>query len=570
MLKLKLDKDPKSGESYMQTNLSGKALLTTPQLNKSTAFTLEERHAFGLLGKLPASVETLEEQAMRSYLQYSSFQTALQKSIFLHALHDTNGTLFYKLVSAHMAEMIPVLYTPIVGVAVATHSIEFRRPRGLYISFPDMDYMEEILNNRTNPEIDVIVTTDGESILGIGDQGIGGIDIPIAKLMVYTIAAGINPLRTLPIMLDVGTNNQELLDNPMYLGWRHKRITGEQYDTFINRFVTAVKKVFPNVYLHWEDFGRDNAQRNLDTYRDTICSFNDDIQGTGVVTLAALLAAVHTSKSQLTHQRIVIYGAGSAGIGIAEQICDAMVRSGLSSEEAHGRFWLINSTGLITTAHENLSGARKRFAHDVAEIAAWQVANPKFITLKEVVSNLKPTVLIGSSTIFGAFTQDIIETMANNCERPIIFPLSNPTEHSEATPTQLMEWTKGKALIATGSPFDPVVYNNKTYAIGQCNNALVFPGIGLGIMAVKAKKLSDDMLWAACEAIAGCAPSERDEQAPLLPALQDARPYSRIIARAVAKQAIIEGLAQVDANADVDGLLDAITWEPRYVPYKKS
>ena len=524
MLKLRLDKDTQSGEPCLYTNLTGKALLTTPQLNKGTAFTLEERHAFGLLGKLPASIETLEEQAMRAYLQYNAFQTSLQKSIYLRALHDTNATLFYKLVSAHMAEMIPVLYTPIVGTAVETHSVEFRRPRGLYISYPDIENMEEIVNNRTNPEIDVIVVTDGESILGIGDQGIGGIDIPIAKLMVYTIAAGINPLRTLPIMLDVGTNNQTLLDNPMYLGWRHKRIAGEEYNKFIDRFVTLTKKTFPNVYLHWEDFGRENAQHNLDTYRDTISSFNDDIQGTGVVTLAAILAAVRTNKSQLIDQRIVIFGAGSAGIGIAEQICDAMIRSGLSSEEARQRFWLINSRGLITTHYEDLTGARKRFARDAAEIATWQIANPKFITLQEVVSNLKPTVLIGSSTIPGAFTQDIIETMASNCERPIIFPLSNPTEHSEATPAQLLEWTHGKALIATGSPFAPVVYNNQTYVIGQCNNALVYPGIGLGVMAVKAKKLSDDMLWAACEAVAGCAPSEREEIAPLLPALQDARP----------------------------------------------
>ncbi len=570
MLKVRFDTDPKSGEKCLYTNISGKTLLTTPQLNKSTAFTMEERHQFGLLGKLPSSVETLEEQVMRAFLQYSGFQSSLQRSIYLHALHEINETLFYKLVSEHMADMIPILYTPVVGTAVETHSIEFRRPRGLYLSYPDMDNMEEILKNRTNPEIDVIVTTDGESILGIGDQGIGGIDIPIAKLMVYTIAAGINPIKTLPIMLDVGTNNQALLDNPMYLGWRHKRISGEEYDRFIERFVTLTQKLFPNIYLHWEDFGRDNAQRNLDTYRDTVCSFNDDIQGTGVVTLAALLAAVHATNSPLTEQRIVIFGAGSAGIGVAEQICDAMIRSGLSNEEAHQRFWLLNSTGLITTATPNLSSARKRFARDASEVADWQVADPEFITLKDVVSHIKPTVLIGSSTLQGAFTQEIVETMARNCEKPIIFPLSNPTERSEARPDQLLEWTNGKALIATGSPFAPVTYDGNTYVIGQCNNALVYPGIGLGVMAVKAKKLSDDMLWAACEAVAGCAPVRGNEQAPLLPALQDARPYSRIIATAVAKQAIKEGLAQVKNTENVEALIDAITWTPKYIPYYKT
>lgn len=570
MLTIRFDTDPKTGEKCLFTNISGKALLTTPQLNKSTAFTLEERHEFGLLGKLPTSVETLEDQAKRAFLQYSGFQSALQRSIYLHALHEINETLFYKLVSEHMAEMIPILYTPVVGVAVEAHSIEFRRPRGLYIAYPDMDKMEEILSNRTNPDIQVIVATDGESILGIGDQGIGGIDIPIAKLMVYTIAAGINPIRTLPIMLDVGTNNQALLDNPMYLGWRHKRISGEEYDKFINRFVSLAKKIFPNIYLHWEDFGRDNAQRILETYRDQVCSFNDDIQGTGVVTLAALLAAVNATQSSIIDQRIVIFGAGSAGIGIADQICDAMIRSGLTKEEAQQRFWLLSSTGLITTDTPNLSSARQRYARDAAEVSDWELSDPQFISLKDVISHVKPTVLIGSSTLQGAFNEEIVKIMASACERPIIFPLSNPTERSEARPDQLLEWTAGKALIATGSPFAPVDYDGKTYVIGQCNNALVYPGIGLGVMAVKAKKLSDDMLWAACEAVAGCAPVRGNDQAPLLPALQDAKPYSRIIARAVATQAIKEGLAQVEDTKDVDALIDAISWTPQYLRYVKS
>ncbi|MBX9585621.1 MAG: NAD-dependent malic enzyme [Gammaproteobacteria bacterium] len=569
MLEFEVTKDPKTGETILKTPLSGKTLLTSPQLNKGTAFTYEERHEFGLLGKLPAAAETLPEQTMRAFIQYSAFATDLQKSIYLRTLHETNETVFYKLVADHMKEMIPVLYTPIVGTAVKTHSTEFRRPRGLYISYPDREYIREILSNRTHPEIDVIVVTDGEGVLGIGDQGIGGIDIPIAKLMVYSIAAGINPLRTLPIMLDTGTNNQALLDDPLYLGWRQNRIAGEKYDEFIRMFIDEVKKQFPGVYLHWEDFGRDNAQRNLTTYRNEICSFNDDIQGTGVVTLAAMLAAVHASGTSIKDQRFVIFGAGSAGLGITHQLCDALIRNGMDEKEARSRFWLISSSGLITSDTPELSTERALYARDPAEIQSWKTTSAGIANLEDVINNVHPTVLIGCSTVGSAFTETVVKAMASHCERPIIFPLSNPTERSEATPADILEWTQGKALIATGSPFAPVDYHGKTIPIGQCNNALVYPGIGLGIMAVKAKRLSDDMLWAACEAAAQFSPILKNPDAALLPPIEEARPFSNVIALAVASQAVKEGLATVSNTDNISGLIDAIKWEPKYLRYIK-
>lgn len=569
MLDFEVIKDSTTGELIMQTPLSGKLLLTSPQLNKGTAFTMEERHAFGLLGKLPAAVETLPEQTMRAYQQYSEFSDDLQKSIYLRTLHETNETLFYSLIIAHMKEMIPVLYTPIVGTAVRTHSSQFRRPRGLYIAYPDREYIREILSNRTHPEIDVIVVTDGESVLGIGDQGIGGIDIPIAKLVVYSLAAGINPLRTLPIMLDTGTNNQSLLDDPLYLGWRNKRVAGAAYDEFVKIFVEEVKQQFPGVYLHWEDFGRDNALRNLNTYRDKISSFNDDIQGTGVITLAAMLAAVHTTNTSITEQRIVVFGAGSAGLGITDQLCDAMIREGMSPADARARFWLISSDGLITTQSSGLSPERAKYARDPAELKDWKTKN-SFIGLEEVVNNVHPTALIGCSTVGGAFSETVVKAMASTCERPIIFPLSNPTERSEAKPSDLMAWTQGKALIATGSPYEPVSFEGYTYTIAQCNNALVYPGIGLGVMAVKASRLSDDMLWAACQAAAQFSPSLKDHKAPLLPAIEDVRPFSQVIALAVAQQAVKEGLATLGNTDDIKGLIDGIKWEPRYLKYVKA
>lgn len=569
MLNFKVKKNKSTNETWLETCLSGKPLLMTPQVNKGTAFTKEERHIFGLTGKLPSKVEELSEQVVRAYLQYKSYDSSLQKNLYLQNLHNTNEVLFYRLVQNHVAEMMPVIYTPIVGTAVEEFSKQFRHPRGIYISYEDQDNIVEILGNRSNPDIDLIVVSDGEGVLGIGDQGVGAMDIPIAKLMVYTIAAGINPLTTLPILLDVGTNNQALLDDPLYLGWRNKRISGKEYDSFIEKFVDATQQVFPNVFLHWEDFGRKNARRNLERYRHTTCTFNDDIQGTGVVTLAALLAAVKVTNTKLTDQQIVIFGAGTAGVGIADQICDEMIREGVNEEEARRKFWILDRSGLLTEKSATISPEQKRYAHAVSELVNWQLESPNYIGLADVVKNVRPTILIGSSTSPGAFTEKVIKEMAQHVKRPIIFPLSNPTEKSEALPIDLIYWTDGQSIIATGSPFAPVNFKGKEIPIAQCNNALVFPGIGLGVVATKSRIVSDGMLRAACQRVITASPMLHDPNDALLPSFNEASYLSREIAIAIANQAIKEGHAQIDNLTSIEALIDDLIWQPHYLPYKK-
>lgn len=550
--------------------MKGKPLLTIPQLNKGTAFSETERHEFELLGKLPAYVETLEQQVKRAYLQYQAYADNLQKNIYLNNLHDKNQVLFYKLVSSYLTEILPVIYTPIVGTAVKEYSREFRQARGLYIAHTYRDEIDTILDNRSNPNIDLIVVTDGEGVLGIGDQGVGAMDIPIAKLMVYTLCAGINPLRTLPIMLDAGTNNQKLLDDPLYLGLRHKRIEGADYDDFIAKFVAAVKRKFPNVFLHWEDFGRHNAKRNLDLYRKEICSFNDDIEGTGIVTLAALLAAIKATGSSIKEQRIVMFGAGSASVGIADQISSAMQHEGLSAQEARRCFWLLDRSGLLIDDATSLTPHQRHYARPRTETADWQLSIPPQVNLFDVVKNIKPTILIGCSTQGGAFNEVIVREMCAHVARPIIFPLSNPNENSEATPKDLFNWSDGKALVATGSPFPDIKHNGHTHRIAQCNNALAFPGLGLGILAVQATQVTDEMLWAACEAMFKHSPVLKDPRAPLLPSINEARQVTREIAIAVALQAKRENLVANTIKAeDIPALIDEQIWEPHYVPFKR-
>ncbi|CDZ78185.1 putative NAD-dependent malic enzyme 2 [Legionella massiliensis] len=568
MLDFKIIRDEQTGETYIQTAVCGKPLLTIPQLNKSTAFTQEERHLFGLLGKLPHRVETLDEQVKRAYLQYSSYTTRLKQNIYLNNLHDKNQVLFYKLLSRHLGEMLPTIYTPIVGTAVKRYSHEYRQPRGLYIAHSDRNQIEEIISNRTNPEIDLIVVTDGEGVLGIGDQGIGGMDIPVAKLMVYSLCGGIDPIRTLPVFLDVGTNNQDLLNDPMYLGCQHPRIDTEQYDSFIQTFVSAIQKHFPKAFLHWEDFGRNNARRILDKYQNELCTFNDDIQGTGAVTLAALLAACDVTGRALEEHRILVFGAGSAGTGICDQIVDAMVRQGFSPAEAYKRFWLIDRQGLLIDSDLELTEAQKPYARPSQEIASWSTHN-RLPSLTDTVRQIKPTILIGCSAQPGAFSQDIIEIMSSTCERPIIFPLSNPDEKCEAQPKDILAWSQGKALIATGTAFPDVEYQSRLLEIAQCNNALVFPGIGLGILAVQASRLSKRMIWAAAKILAEYSPSKKDSYLPLLPALEQAQIVAKHIAVAVARAAIDEGLAQQNQQADLEKLIQDRFWEPRYLPFKK-
>lgn len=550
--------------------MKGKPLLTIPQLNKGTAFSETERHEFELLGKLPAYVETLEQQVKRAYLQYQAYADNLQKNIYLNNLHDKNQVLFYKLVSSYLTEILPVIYTPIVGTAVKEYSREFRQARGLYIAHTYRDEIDTILDNRSNPNIDLIVVTDGEGVLGIGDQGVGAMDIPIAKLMVYTLCAGINPLRTLPIMLDAGTNNQKLLDDPLYLGLRHKRIEGADYDDFIAKFVAAVKRKFPNVFLHWEDFGRHNAKRNLDLYRKEICSFNDDIEGTGIVTLAALLAAIKATGSSIKEQRIVMFGAGSASVGIADQISSAMQHEGLSAQEARRCFWLLDRSGLLIDDATSLTPHQRHYARPRTETADWQLSISPQVNLFDVVKNIKPTILIGCSTQGGAFNEVIVREMCAHVARPIIFPLSNPNENSEATPKDLFNWSDGKALVATGSPFPDIEHNGHTHRIAQCNNALAFPGLGLGILAVQATQVTDEMLWAACEAMFKHSPVLKDPRAPLLPSINEARQVTREIAIAVALQAKRENLVANTIKAeDIPALIDEQIWEPHYVPFKR-
>lgn len=542
------------------TELNGDQLLRSSRLNKDTAFTLTEREQFNLLGKLPPRVESLTEQAERAYQQYLEQDSPLAKYIYLNDLHDRNETLFYKLVSNHLPEMMPIVYTPTVGEAIQKFSAEYRRPRGLFITYPDKDRIEEILANwEPSPStMDIIVVTDSEGILGIGDQGVGGINICVGKLAVYTLCAGINPHRVLPIVLDVGTNNELLLNDPNYLGWRHERVTGQEYDDFIDAFVTAVRKKFPWVFLHWEDFGRDTARKNLNRYYMQMCTFNDDMQGTGAVVLAALLSAIQILQQKLSAQRIVFFGAGTSATGIADQICAAMMREGLSQEEARERIYLVGRRGLITENLTNVMQFQYVYAKSRQHIQAWEITDDRHIELLEVINNARPTVLIGCSTVAGAFTEEIVKTMHKNTEHPVIFPLSNPTARSEAVPADILRWTAGKALVATGSPFAEV---------SQCNNAFVFPGIGLGVIAVKAKRLTNDMIWAGCQALTDCSPVQQGSKTLLLPGLNDIQAVSFKVAVAVAQQAIAEGLAQ--PVVDITQQVQATMWQPQYYCYKK-
>ncbi|HQZ88398.1 MAG TPA: NAD-dependent malic enzyme [Gammaproteobacteria bacterium] len=544
MLLYELHQDPITGEEWIETDLQGKALLVTYLLNKGTAFTSAERYALGLLGKLPAKIETLDEQVVRAYHQYKKYKSDLQKHIYLNNLHDKNEVLFYKLVSVHLVEMIPILYTPSVGQAVKAFSHEFRQPRGLFISYQDQDNMDLILENRTHPELSVIVVTDGERVLGIGDQGVGAIGIPIAKLMLYTICGGINPYHALPIMLDVGTNNPKLLEDPLYLGWRHPRIQGKEYDQFIEKFVRAIQRHFPNTFLHWEDFGKDNARRILERYRDELCTFNDDMQGTSVAAVAAVLTAMDKLQQKLADQRIVIFGAGTAGVGIADRLVDSLKREGVLEDAAIAQIWLIDREGLLVRNMPNLMPFQLPYVRE----------EKLGLSLEAVVKKIKPTILIGCSAVGGAFTEEIVREMALHTSRPVIFPLSNPTEQSEATPADLLKWTAGKALIATGSPFGDVC--------AQCNNAFSFPGIGLGLIASRAKSLTDSILWTACKTLSSAAPVGID--APLLPHLSEARSVAIKIAIAVVDKAREEGLARLDSNITSEDAVKKTLWEPYY------
>ncbi|MFB5570863.1 oxaloacetate-decarboxylating malate dehydrogenase [Bacillus paranthracis] len=548
----------------LETTLRGVEVLSTPLLNKGVAFTQEEREELGLKGLLPPAVLTLEEQARRAYEQFCSQPDDLLKNVYLTALHDRNEVLFYRILTDHLREMLPIVYTPTVGVAIQRYSHEYRKPRGVYLSINDPSGIEEAFANigATAENIDLVVVTDGEGILGIGDWGVGGINIAIGKLAVYTAAVGIDPSRVLPVILDVGTNREELLDNPFYIGNRHPRITGEAYDEFIDTFVQAVNKQFPKALLHWEDFSSRNARKILDKYRHDICTFNDDIQGTGAVSLAAVLSAVKASGVPLSEHRVVVFGAGTAGIGIADQVRDAMVHAGLSEEESYKRFWCIDRNGLVTDNMEDLLDFQMPYARKEAEVSEWKQNG--VIGLAEVVKHVKPTILIGTSTVAGAFKEEIIKEMASHVERPIILPMSNPTPLAEAKPADLIKWTEGRALVATGSPFEPVTYNGVTYVIGQSNNALIFPGLGLGTIVVRASVMTDGMFAAAAEAVASMVDTSQPG-APILPEVEELRNISEMVAIEVAKVAVAEGVARENlSDNDIKIAVKEAIWEPEY------
>lgn len=560
-------RDAATGEVYLTTAASGRALLEDPLLNKGTAFTAEERRAFGLNGLLPPAVSTPELQQQRIYGNYQAKTSDIERYAFLVALQDRNETAFYRLVSEHLAQMVPIIYTPVVGAACQAYSRIYHRPRGLYISYPQKDEIDSILAG-IESEVEVICVTDGERILGLGDLGVGGMGIPVGKLALYTVCAGIHPASTLPIVLDVGTNNQELLNDPLYLGWRHERVRGADYDALIEAFVGAVSRRWPRVLLQWEDFAKSNAARLLERYRNRACSFNDDIQGTGAVTLAAVIAATAVTRTRMSEQRVVVLGAGSAGVGIADQIVTAMVADGLTQEEARARIWLVDSQGLVHDGRRDLDALKKAYAQPLAALRGADTSGAA-PALFDVVKHVHPTILIGTAAQAGAFDERIVREIAQHVQRPVILPLSNPTSKCEALPADLIRWTEGRAVVATGSPFDPVDYQGRRHEIAQCNNAYIFPGIGLGVIAVQAPRVTDSMFVAAARALGDLSPARQDADASLFPPVEQVRAVSRQVAIAVAREARREGLVENLSDAEIERRIDAKMWTPAYLPYRR-
>ena len=559
----------KADETTLQVSLSGFDLINSPRLNKGTAFSDHERDIFDLHGLLPPHVGNLDEQIDRRMEALRAQPNSFGKYSFLRDLQDTNETLFYALLVRNVEEMLPLVYTPTVGEGCQRFSEIWRKPRGLFLSYPNKDRIDQILSHSRYDDVKCIVVSDGERILGLGDQGAGGMGIPIGKMALYTALGGIHPENCLPILLDVGTDNEDRLKNPLYIGWRHHRVRGQDYDNFVDAFVSSVKKRWPHVLLQWEDFAGSNAARFLARYRDQLCTFNDDIQGTAAVAAATLISAINVTGVPLEQQKIAMVGFGSAGIGITNLLAQFMQDRGLSEEEARSRFYAIDRYGLVTEHGKDVRPEQLPYARKEQEVQGWKQPNGE-ITLLDVVRHAKPSVLIGVSGQPGAFTEQAVREMAKYADRPVIFPLSNPTSRSEATAQDLMDWTGGRALIGTGSPFDPVNVGGKKIPITQTNNSYIFPGLALGILASKAKRVTDTMVKAAAEELVRHLPTQKDKQASLLPSLSDARQLGRLIGQAVGRQAIRDGQAQV---ADEDALnreLQANIWEPVYVPYVQS
>lgn len=559
-----------AGQPYLAVNSTDFNLIRDPLLNKGMAFTEQERQDFGLHGLLPSHVATLDEQVSRSYNAFQQKATDLERYIYLRDLQNSNETVFYKLLNQYITEVMPIVYTPTVGLGCQLFSHVYRRPRGVFISYPNRDRIDEILASTRFDRVEVIVVSDGERILGLGDQGAGGMGIPIGKLALYSGCAGIHPDATLAILLDNGTDNPELLSDPLYIGWRHERVRGQAYDDFIEAFVTAVKKRFPNVLLQWEDFAQQNATRLLERYQDQLCTFNDDIQGTASVALGTLFAAIHASKTLMIDQRIVLVGPGSAGSGIGILLKQAMMNLGLSESEARSRFFLVGRHGLLFDDSELSKDFQKPLLQSRGIVEDWQVENPHSITLEEVVRHVKPTVLIGVSGQPGIFNAAVIQEMSRHVERPIIMPLSNPTQRCEGNPEDILAWSEGRALIGTGSPFPKVMRHGAWQRVDQTNNAYIFPGLGLGAIAVRARRISEQMFMVAAKKLAECSPAHANPAHNLLPPLTDIRDISLQMALAVAQCAIDEGLAEPLSPEAIHQAVLAKIWEPAYLPYQKA
>ncbi len=555
--------DPRTGKEYSAVHHTGRPVLLNPFTNKGTAFTAEERESLGISGLVPPAIFTIEEQLNRVYENYQAKGTSLERFIHLASLQDRNETLFFRLVHEHIDEMMPIVYTPVVGEACQNFSRIWRRARGLYISYEQRDEIEKILANHPRPPA-VIVVTDGERILGLGDQGAGGMGIPIGKLCLYTLCAGIPPHLTLPIMLDVGTDNEDRLNDPLYVGIRHKRIRGKEYQDFVDRFVDAVQKVYPDALLQWEDFLKGNAIFQLNRFRDRLCTFNDDIQGTGGVVVAGVFSGLRITGQTMKDQRILFAGAGASAQGISDLLVSAMLEEGLTLEEARERIWTVDSRGLVTKDRQGLEDFKATYARDVAELETYKCEDRSRVTLEETVWGAKPTILIGTSGTPGMFTQPVVSAMAELNDRPMVFPLSNPTSKSECTAEQAIQWSDGRAIVATGSPFDPVEHKGRQYRIGQGNNAFIFPGVGLGVWVGRAKRVTDGMFLAAAKALADQVTEADLAEVAVYPQLTRIRECSRAVACAVVRCAIEEGHADKDAQENLEERIEKAMWFPEY------
>jgi malic enzyme len=560
--------DPATWQQYIATPVKGKALLLDPFTNKGTAFTARERDELDLHGLLPARVSTIEEQLDRTYENFSRKETPLEKFIFMASLQERNETLFYRLCHERIDEMMPIVYTPVVGEACQKYSHIYRRGRGLYVSYDQRHNIEKVLANYHTNNPSVIVVTDGERILGLGDQGAGGMGIPIGKLCLYTLCAGVSPYSTLPITLDVGTDNESLLEDPLYIGLRQKRVRGEEYQNFIDTFVAAVRHVYPNVLLQWEDFLKGNAIHQLDRFRSQLTTFNDDIQGTAAVVLSGIYGGLRITGQRMRDQRLVFAGAGASAHGIAELFVSALVEEGVPIDEARRRIWTVDTKGLVTSERAGLEDFKAMFARDPEEVSSWHCGDRSRITLEEVVENVQPTILIGVSATPGTFNENVVRMMAAVNERPMIFPLSNPTSKSECTAEEAMAWSNGRAIVATGSPFAPVTHNGKSLRIGQCNNAFIFPGVGLGVCVARATHVSDGMFLDAAKALATQVSQEDLDRSAVYPELTRIRDCSHAVAAAVVRRAVVEGHADPSVLVQLEKSISTAMWFPDYLPMR--